>query len=127
MTARKPIAFLATANADVTRDFYANVLGLTLVETSPFALVFSDAGQMLRIQIVVDLNPASFTAYGWQVSDIGAEMAKLIAKGVAFLTFPHLNQDADGVWTTPNDARIAWFKDPSGNILSLTEFAGDGV
>ena len=76
---------------------------------------------MLRVQIVEDIAPAPNTAHGWQVADIAREMANLAAKGVTFRNFEHLPQDERGVWTTPDGARIAWFTDPSGNILSLTQ------
>lgn len=123
MTARTPISFIASADPAKVGAFYADVLGLSLQETSPFALVFADGAHTLRIQIVPEHAPASFTAYGWIVADIAAEIEALSAKGVTFLTFPHFDQDATGVWTTPDGAKIAWFTDPSGNILSLTEFS----
>jgi len=103
--------------------FYGAVLGLTLVESSPYALAYMDGGTMLRVQIVDALTPAQYTVYGWQVSDIGAEVDALTAKGATFQTFPNLTQDAKGIWTTPGGAKIAWFNDPSGNVLSLTQFA----
>ena len=102
--------------------FYRDILGLTLIEQSPYALVFEDQGQMLRVQIVKDALPVGYTVHGWQVSDIAAEIESLAAKGVVFQGFDHLDQDDLGVWTTPDGNKIAWFKDPSGNILSLTEF-----
>ena len=119
--ARTPVSFLATANPDATRDFYTEVLGLTLRETSPFALVFEDEKHGLRIQIVEDFVPAPFTVYGWQVSSIADEIATLASKDVEFLAFEHLLQDSNGTWTSPDGHKIAWFRDPSGNILSLTE------
>ena len=77
---------------------------------------------MLRIQIVKDLEPASYTAHGWQVDDIDDEIETLAKKGVEFLIFDGLDQNDVGIWTTPDGAKIAWFKDPSGNTLSLTQF-----
>ena len=121
-TSRRPISFIATTAPKEAKAFYGNVLGLTLVEESPFALVFDDGGNMLRVQIVAALAPVSHTAHGWQVSDITKEIAALTGKGVSFLRFDQLAQDALSVWTTPDGSKIAWFKDPSGNILSLTEF-----
>jgi len=118
------ISFVGTSDPKATKTFYEDVLGLDLTEASPFALVFSDAGHMLRIQIVPDHAPATFTAYGWKVADIAKVMANLAAKGVSFLQFSGLDQDKSGVWMTPDGARIAWFNDPSGNVLSLTQFPG---
>ena len=120
---RKPISFIATAAPDQAEAFYGDVLGLTLLERSPFALVFADGDTMLRVQIVEDLSPAQFTMHGWQVADIAQEIAALVAKGVTFFRFDGLDQDGLGVWTTPDESKIAWFQDPDGNVLSLTEFA----
>jgi hypothetical protein len=90
---------------------------------SPYALVFADGDVMLRVQIVQDLTPAGHTVHGWDVADIAQEVAGLTAKGVEFQIFDQLGQDTNGVWTTPSGDKIAWFKDPSGNILSFTQFA----
>ena len=123
MTQHRPISFLATAQPEKARAFYAEVIGLPLTETSAFALIFDNHGTMLRIQIVPEVTVAPYTAHGWQVPDIATEMTRLRDMGVAFLTFDALPQDANGVWTTPDGAKIAWFKDPCGNTLSLTEVA----
>lgn len=119
---RKPISFVATANPDAAKAFYGEVLGLKLVESSPYALVYDDAGQMLRVQIVGEFIPAAHTVHGWQVRDIELEIQSLTAKGVEFLKFDQLEQSPSGVWTTPG-GKIAWFKDPSGNVLSLSAFS----
>ena len=92
-----------------------------MIEHSPFALVFSDGGNTLRVQIVSDLSPAAHTAHGWQTMNIDQDIEELTSKGVAFLMFDQMRQDPKGVWTSPDGHRIAWFKDPSGNILSLTQ------
>ncbi len=102
--------------------FYTQVMGQKLLETSPYALVFDEGGTTLRVQIVPDLQAASHTVHGWQVTDIRADIAHLAAQGVTFLSFPHLEQDDMRIWTTPDGHKIAWFKDPCGNILSLTEY-----
>ena len=125
-SSRQPISFIATDKPDAAKGFFTDILGLTLREATPFALVFSDGAQILRVQIVQQVEPAAYTAHGWQVADIKAEITSLEAKGVAFLNFDRLDQDADGVWTTPDGHKIAWFTDPSGNILSLTQDAGGG-
>lgn len=120
------IAFVATQKPEASRDFYARVLGLRLVEDNPFAIVFDAAGTMLRIQKVQQHTPAQFTALGWRVVDIDATVAGLAQRGVSMERFPGLEQDAAGVWVSPNDARIAWFRDPDGNLLSLTQFGTGG-
>lgn len=120
---RKPISFIATDEPEKARDFFGNVLGLELLETSSFAVVFTDGGHVLRVQIVSDLPTAAHTVHGWQIENIYGEIEALIAKGVHFLQLDQLAQDAHGGWTSPDGHRIAWFHDPSGNILSLTQYA----
>lgn len=120
---RKPIAFIATDNSEKARAFYAEILGLKLLESSAFALVFADGAQVLRVQIVAELIPAPYTAHGWQVSNIETEVARLKQKNVDTLRFESLAQDDAGIWTSPDGHKIAWFNDPSKNVLSFTQFA----
>jgi catechol 2,3-dioxygenase-like lactoylglutathione lyase family enzyme len=118
-----PIAFVATANAEAATVFYRDVLGLRFVSDDPFALVFDLNGTALRIAKVESVTPVQNTILGWQVDDIEATVRGLTEKGVAFERYPQLDQDDIGIWTSPG-ARIAWFKDPDGNTLSLTEPLG---
>jgi len=115
------IAFVATGRAGDALPFYRDVLGLRLVEDSPFALVFEANGTMLRIQKLPAHTAAPFTVLGWQVGDIAAMVDGLTAKGVRFERYEQLPQDARGIWKTPDGAQVAWFKDPDGNVLSLTQ------
>jgi len=115
------VAFLATRDAARARAFYEGVLGLSLVEDSPFALVFDARGTPLRIQKVDELRPHPFTALGWQVPRIDEVVDHLARKGVTFERFAGMDQDARGIWRSPSGARVAWFKDPDGNTLSVTE------
>ncbi|HVT05723.1 MAG TPA: VOC family protein [Thermoanaerobaculia bacterium] len=119
----KAMCFVATLNADRARDFYSKTLGLRLVEESPFALVFDSNGTMLRVQRARDLTPASHTAMGWEVINIAEAIRDLVANGVHFMRIDGLPQDELGIWTTPDGSKVAWFRDPDGNILSLTQFA----
>ncbi len=116
------IAFLATVDSERAKAFYADVIGLRLVDDSPFALEFDAGGTMVRIQKVEKFAPHAFTAFGWQVGDIASVMSGLKKRGAVFERYAGLEQDAAGVWASPSGARIAWFKDPDGNVLSLTEF-----
>ena len=116
------IAFSATRDGDRARSFYEGVLGLRLVSDDPFALVFDARGTMLRIQKVDDPRPHPFTSLGWQVDELEALMSALAVRGVTFERYPGLGQDEHGVWTAPGGAKIAWFKDPDGNTLSLSCF-----
>ena len=115
------IAFVATRDADRAREFYEGVLDLRLVADEPFALVFDAHGRTLRVQKVQELAPAPYTVLGWLVPDIAAAVRQLSARGVAFARYPGLPQDDLGVCTFPGGDRVAWFKDPDGNTLSLTE------
>jgi catechol 2,3-dioxygenase-like lactoylglutathione lyase family enzyme len=117
----EPMLFLATDQPDRSRDFYARTLGLTLLGETPFALVFHANGTDLRVQKVSTVVPAPYTAAGWAVPDIAATVAALHQTGVAFQRYDGLDQDAQGIWTAPGGARVAWFKDPCGNTLSLTQ------
>ncbi len=118
----KPICFVATQNPTAARAFYGNVLGLEPISDDPFAIAFDAAGIMLRVTKVREFTPAAFTVLGWQVDDIRAKAAELTEKGVAFEQYEGLPQDDLGVWESPDGALIAWFKDPDGNTLSLTQF-----
>ena len=116
------MTFVGTRDAARARSFYRDTLGLTLVEENSFALVFDANGVMLRVTNVHELIPARYTVLGWEVPDIASSVRDLAAAGVVFSRFPGMTQDDDGVWTSPAGARIAWFSDPDGNVLSLTQF-----
>jgi catechol 2,3-dioxygenase-like lactoylglutathione lyase family enzyme len=105
----------------LTRRFYSEVLGLRLMEDTPFALVFDAHGTMLRIQKVETLSPARYTTLGWHVGDIQEAVELLRKRGIVYARYPGLPQDEQGIWTTPAGSKIAWFTDPDGNLLSLTE------
>ena len=115
------MAFVATAQPDKARTFYADVLGLTLTAEDPFALTFDADGTMLRVAIVDQLHPQPFTVLGWITSDIASTAQTLAARGVVFTRYEWMEQDVQGVWTAPGGARVAWFKDPDGNTLSITQ------
>jgi catechol 2,3-dioxygenase-like lactoylglutathione lyase family enzyme len=118
----KLVCFAATIQPAEALEFYRHVLGLSLVDDGPFALVFDANGTMLRVQKVHDLSPAPYTTLGWEVGDLRATIRELTEKGVGFEHYAGLPQDDLGVWTTPDGSLVAWFKDPDGNTLSLTEF-----
>lgn len=117
----KPVLFAATANPGASLEFYQSTLGLKLLEESPFALVFDVAGVPLRVQKVEQVNPPPYTTLGFSVPDIVNEVQALQNNNVEFERYPFIEQDALGIWTTPDGARIAWFKDPDGNLLSLSQ------
>ena len=116
------MAFAATANPAKAKAFYAGTLGLRLVADDGFALVFDVHGTMLRVTTVQKVAVAPYTVLGWQVDDIAAAAAELKAAGVEFQRYPGMQQDALGIWDAPGGAaRVAWFQDPDGNILSISQ------
>jgi predicted enzyme related to lactoylglutathione lyase len=116
------IGFVSTAAPERARQFYEEVVGLKLCSASPFALVFDANGTMVRVTTVAELVVVPYTVLGWRVSDIAQTVHALSAAGVAFLRFSGMNQDQLGIWTTPGGDQVAWFKDPDGNTLSVTQF-----
>lgn len=109
---------------DVARakEFYRDKLGLRLLsEEPPFALVFDANGIMLRLGMGKELPPARGTVLGWRVPDVAATVRDLEQAGIRFERYEQLKQDELGIWTTPTGAKVAWFKDPDGNILSISE------
>lgn len=120
--AAQVIAFVATTDPARSRLFYETILGLTLIGDEPFGLVFRAHGATLRVAKVRELIPAPHTVLGWEVADIGAEVDALAAHGVSFERFDGLRQDEQGICVFPNGDQVAWFRDPDGNILSITQF-----
>lgn len=120
----KLVAFGATTDARRAAAFYVECLGLAPVEDTPFALVLSAGGIEVRLQKVSAFTPQPFTVLGWQVRDIDPTVTALSHRGVVFERFPGLEQEPSGVWNAPSRARVAWFKDPDGNLLSISEAAG---
>lgn len=122
LNSAKPTVFLATANADAARAFYEGALGLTLEVDDPYALVYQLAGTELRLSKVPNHTPLPFTVLDWQVASISDAHAALAAKDVEFTIYEGMGQDENGIWTSPDGgARILWFKDPDGNVLSVSE------
>jgi catechol 2,3-dioxygenase-like lactoylglutathione lyase family enzyme len=115
------IAFIPSKDTSRARSFYEGVLGLRFVSDDAFAIVMDSNGTMIRIVRVGEFTPAPFTILGWQVDDIHAKVAELSGNGVQFNRYPYFEQSEDGVWTAPNGAKVAWFPDPDGNVLSVSQ------
>jgi catechol 2,3-dioxygenase-like lactoylglutathione lyase family enzyme len=119
-----PVAFIPTTRPAAARAFYEKTLGLRFESADSFAIVFSvgpEPGIMLRVTTVPELTPAGFTIFGWQVDDIVASVTELTAKGVEFTRYGFLEQDERGIWNAPGGTRVAWFHDPDGNTLSISQ------
>jgi catechol 2,3-dioxygenase-like lactoylglutathione lyase family enzyme len=118
----KLMAFAAISDAARAKAFYQDVLGLRFVAEDGFAVVFDSNGVMLRLSIVGKPVIAPYTVLGWMVADVGAKVKELEQNGVKFERYSFLSQDELGVWTAPDGtARVAWFKDPDGNVLSVSQ------
>lgn len=118
-----PVAFIATTDGDRARAFYADTLGIPFVADEGAALVFDLQGMTLRVTPIERVVPQPFTVLGWRVEDATSAVQELARRGVSFERYPTLEQDELGIWTSPSGARVAWFKDPDGNLLSLTSSA----
>ena len=116
------VGFIGVSDLTRARRFFGDTLGLALTDEAPFALIADLGGTMLRITAVDRVVAAPYTVLGWQVTDIASTIDGLVGRGVRFLRFDGMGQDDRGVWTAPDGAMVAWFCDPDGNTLSLTEF-----
>jgi catechol 2,3-dioxygenase-like lactoylglutathione lyase family enzyme len=115
------MGFVATADLGRARGFYEGVLRLPVIEDDGLALAFDAHGTMLRVTAVRELTPPPYTVLGWSVPDIAAAVRDLEARGVGFARYTGFEQDEQGIWTAPTGARVAWFTDPDGNTLQLTQ------
>lgn len=118
---QKVMAFAATKDPARSRKFYTETLGIPLTSDSPHAFELDAGGIRVRIQKVPDFAPHPFTQLGWEVADIEGTITSLVAKGVIFERYGFMEQDALGIWIAPGGAKVAWFKDPDGNTLSLAQ------
>ena len=123
LSSEKMVAFVSTTKADRARAFYRDTLGLRLVSEDGFALVFDSNGTPLRVSIAPEVVPAKYTVLGWDVKDLRGTIRELKTKGVTFEVFGFFKQDDLGIWTAPNGDQVAWFKDPDGNLLSVSHNA----
>ncbi len=116
------MGFVATRDAKRAKAFYRDTLGLRLVSEDQFAVVFDANGIMLRVTPVREIAAAQYTVLGWEVTDIVAKAKELASAGVKFERFEaFMKQDELGIWDAPGGARVAWFKDPDGNLLGISQ------
>ncbi len=115
------IAFVPTRDAARSRMFYEDTLGLRFVSDDSFAVVMDAKGTMIRIVRLGEFTPAPYTIVGWQVEDIHQTIAAMSGKDIEFKRYPYFEQSEDGVWSAPDGAQVAWFSDPDGNTLSISE------
>jgi predicted enzyme related to lactoylglutathione lyase len=113
------VAFIPTSDFDRARTFYVDTLGLTFLRSDGFAMVLESGSVNIRV-VKVEFKPAPYTILGWSVENIETAVTELTAKGVAFERYDFMAQDGPPIWTSPGGSRVAWFKDPDGNVLSLS-------
>jgi catechol 2,3-dioxygenase-like lactoylglutathione lyase family enzyme len=126
LTLARPALIICTRDRARSAAFYRDILGLELVQEDKFAVVFSTGGVTLRVSHVADFTPHGHTILGFTVSDVAAAVRALNQQSLAFERFVHIPQDELGVWTAPGrKIQVAWFKDPDGNLLSVTNAWGE--
>jgi catechol 2,3-dioxygenase-like lactoylglutathione lyase family enzyme len=119
--AAKPAIIICTRDRDRATAFYRDALGLALVCEDNFAAVFNIGGITLRVSVVADFTPHEHTILGFSVPDVTATVKALREKGVEFNIYPEFSQDGLGILSVPGGTvRVAWCKDPDGNVLSVT-------
>ena len=119
------MAFVPTTDFDKARAFYEGTLGLRYVKNDGFAMVLDANGIFIRVAKMPDFKPLPGTILGWRVADIDAAVNGLAQRGVQFERYGFPGQDERGVWTAPGGDRVAWFKDPDGNTLSVSQHVSD--
>jgi catechol 2,3-dioxygenase-like lactoylglutathione lyase family enzyme len=121
LASSKVIGFVPTKDAKKARAFYEGKLGFRFVSEDQFALVLRAGETMIRIAKAQDFTPAPYTVLGWEVRDIEAVVPWLQERGVAFEKYPFVQDQERGIWTAPGGNKVAWFKDPDGNVLSVSQ------
>jgi catechol 2,3-dioxygenase-like lactoylglutathione lyase family enzyme len=117
----KMIGFVPTKDSAKARDFYEGKLGFQFVNDDPFALVMRAGQTMIRISKAKDFTPVPYTVLGWEVQNVEAMVAWLTGRGVVFEKYPFVQDQQLGIWTAPTGDKVAWLKDPDGNVLSVSQ------
>jgi catechol 2,3-dioxygenase-like lactoylglutathione lyase family enzyme len=120
LSSAKIMAFVSTTNSDRARAFYRDTLGLKMISEDGFALVFDCGGTKLRVALAQEVTPAKYTVLGWEVKDVRRTVLDLKKAGIACEIYGFFKQDELGIWTAPGGTLVAWFKDPEGNLLSVS-------
>ena len=121
-SAAVPVTFVNVADRERALAFYRDTLGLPLRSSDDFGDFLETGGALLRMTVLPDYAAGPHPVLGWDVGDIAVAVEALRARGVAFTVYEGFGQDALGVWTSPDGkAKVAWFADPDGNVLSLSQ------
>jgi catechol 2,3-dioxygenase-like lactoylglutathione lyase family enzyme len=119
----KIVGFVGTSDYERARGFYEGKLGCEIISSGPFAMVASVGGHHIRIVKIADFIPAKYTVLGWEVADIVPVVDWLKTRGVELERYPWIQDQESGIWVTPDGDKVAWFKDPDGNVLSVSQHA----
>jgi hypothetical protein len=120
LTAGKLVGFLTTTDYANARAFYEGKLGFEFVSLDQFALAMRAGENMIRISKSETFKPAQGTVLGWEVDDVRAAVLWLSSRGVVTEKYPFVEDKELGIWTAPSGDQVAWFKDPDGNVLSIS-------
>jgi len=112
--------FIPTVKPQEAKVFYRDILGLTFLGEDSYGIEFDSGGRLLRVITVRELTSHEFTILGWNVTDIEATVDLLVSRGISFQKYDFINNER-GIWTSPNNSKVAWFKDPDGNVLSVSQ------
>lgn len=123
LSSGKLVGFVPTKDSARARNFYENQLGFQFVSDDQYALVMRAGTNNIRIAKAQNFTPAPYTVMGWEVEDIEAVVGWLSERGVAFEKYPFVQDKERGIWTTPGGDKVGWFKDPDGNVLSVSQHA----
>ena len=119
LASAKMVGFVPTKDSKKARSFYEGKLGFQFVSDDQYALVVRAGGSTIRVGKAQDFTPAPYTVLGWEVQDIEGVVAWLKERGVVCEKYPFIQDQESGIWTTPAGDKVAWFKDPDGNVLSV--------
>jgi predicted enzyme related to lactoylglutathione lyase len=120
LAASRMNGFVPTTNSDVARRFYEGALGFAFASENDYVVSLRAGQSTIIMQKLKELTPAPYTILGWEVDDIRETVSSLAGRGVVFERFAWMKQDELGIWNSP-EGRVAWFKDPDGNVLSVSQ------
>jgi len=121
LSSSRMIGFVPTTDSKRARDFYEHKLGFQFVSDDAFALVMRAGDTMIRVAKVKEFTSPAYTVLGWEVQDIKAIVSWLKERGVVFEKYPFIQDQELGIWKAPTGDQVAWFKDPDGNVLSVSQ------
>ncbi len=122
LKASKAFSSFSVDDLHEAKRFYGDLLGLHVAD-NPMGLIelhFGDDNKTL-IYPKSEHQPATFTVLNFPVEDIEKTVDELSGKGIKFEQYDYLQTDARGISRNPGGPKVAWFKDPAGNILAILE------